>query len=155
MARLSPLAASGQASLQVPIPAMPWQPWSCSPRAQPRTETLAWQKEWGKRGTAKGNLNFCLYKSLLAPTTKPCAKRHPTESLAICCDWRLKVHNMEFWLFQAILALKYQIPTLQLNSYRACATSAASPGACFHCSHSCARTIVCRSTSWHSSGNLI
>lgn len=57
--------SGGQASLQVPIPAMPRQPWSCCPWAQPQTEALAWQKEWGKRGTAKRNLNVCLCKFLL------------------------------------------------------------------------------------------
>lgn len=56
------------------------------PTSPAQTEALPWHKEQGDRGTAKGNLNFCLCKSLLAPTTRPCAKRQPTSSLAICCD---------------------------------------------------------------------
>lgn len=80
----------GQAGPPCCLWPMPWQPWFCCPRAQPWTEALAWQKEWGERGTAKGNLNFCLCKSLLAPVTRPCAKRQPTVRLAICCDWRVK-----------------------------------------------------------------
>lgn len=52
--------------------------------------------------------------------------------------------------------LKYQISILQINSYRPCAKTAAScPFLLLFFSHSCANAVVCGTTPWRISGNLI
>lgn len=150
--------------------------WHCSSRdpaalmTQHRTQALAWQKESGEQVRAEdgrhGKFIFSLQISACS-YNQTSHQKAVTVSLAIWCAWSLKgllyilslykiLYNMQFWPLKAILTLKYQTSTLQLNSYRACATTSASlPFPFSLCCHSCANIVVCGNTPWRSSGNLI
>lgn len=155
----------GGPGLQVPVPSTPQWPWPCHPHG-PAPNTGPGMAE-GK-GRAGGCRRWKGWEpSFLSVQICACSYNQTSHQQAVNSKpgklpcLKLKrileiLYDMQFWPLEAILTLKYQISTLQFNSRRACATTAASlPFLLSFYYHSCANAVVCRTTLWHSSGSLI
>lgn len=108
----------------------PQPPWPCCPQGPAPTAAPEWQRDGasglGAEGGGGGNLGSSLRKLALAHRTRPDAERQWTVSPAIC-----RARSLEgFGKYSVIcnsdhLRPFWQVATLQFNSYRACATTAA------------------------------
>lgn len=83
-----PPAACGQASLQVPVPAMPWQPWACCPQAQPKQRPCHGTRNRVTEGQQKGTLIFVFVNPclLLQPDLVPKGSQHQAWQSAVTED---------------------------------------------------------------------